>query len=208
MPDDGDTQRQIKELLRGKLVGGKVLLQDCKLVDENSRKSPAYSDPLYAPFYYHLGKFLCPKSVLTLGFTLGLLERCFFESCKTVERFAVLRVPDPGVYYSPRMGLYNVGRSYKGPVEYHEGSLREDSGTSAVSSGRWGVVFVFEETRFDDALYSMESMWGHLEPGGSMVVENVEDLKPVKKAFHAFADSVGRTPNVFATRYGTGVLRR
>ena len=185
-----------------------MLLQDCKLIDENSRKSPAYSDPLYAPFYYHLGKFVSPRTVLTVGFTLGLLERCFFESCRTVERFAAMRVRDPDVYYSPRMGLYNVRRSYKKPVEYFEGTLKDDSGMSAVSSEKWGVVFLFEESRYDDALFSMETLWSHVEQGGAMVVENVEDLKPVKRAFHAFADSVGRNPNVFSTRYGTGVLYR
>lgn len=208
MLNDRDTQRQIKELLRGKLVGGRVLLQDCRLIDENGRKSPAYSDPLYAPFYYHLGKFATPRTVLSVGFTLGLLERCFFESCRSAERFAALRVPDRDVYYSPRMGLHNVGRSYRSPVEYFEGSLKDESGGSVLSSDKWDMVFVFEESGYDDCLFTMETVWSHMSPGAHLVVENVEDIKPVKQAFHAFADSVGRSPAVYGTRYGTGVLQR
>lgn len=185
-----------------------MLLQDCKLIDENSRKSPAYSDPMYAPFYYHFGKFVCPKRVVTVGFTLGLLERCFFESCKSAEEFLAIRVPSDDVYYSPRMGLYNVRRSFKRKTEFISGGVKDDAVHASLASGKWGAVFLLDETRYDDCLYALETVWGHMEQGGCLVVENVEDLRAVKQAFHAFADSVGRRPEVYATRYGTGVLYR
>ena len=65
-----DIQKEINEILHNKLLGGKVLLQDCRFVDENSRLSPSYGDPMYAPFYYHLGKLVKPRSVKSMSFNL------------------------------------------------------------------------------------------------------------------------------------------
>lgn len=201
-------QNEIKTLLHQKLINGKILLQDCKVVDENSRRSPAYSDPMYAPFYYHLGKFVTPKSVVSLSFNLGLLEKCFFMSCKTTEYFLAFRNKDENVYFSPRMGFYNIRRSYKGQFDYLESSARDLGLEQRLSSRKWDMVMLNEEFNYDDMLYSLELSWQNMSSGGVIVVDNATDLKSIKQAFHAFADSVGITPAVLPTRYGTGILMK
>jgi len=208
MPTVEDIQNEIRPLLHKKLVNGKILLQDCKLVDENSRRSPAYSDPMYVPFYYHLGKFVTPKAMVSLSFNLGLLEKCFFMSCKSVEYLLAFRNRDERVYFSPRMGFYNIRRSYKGHFDYLESSARELGLEQRLSSRKWDMVMLNEEFNYDDMLYSLELSWQNMSSGGIIVVDNATDIKPIKQAFQAFADSVGREPAVFPTRYGTGILMR
>jgi hypothetical protein len=57
-------------------------------------------------------------------------------------------------------------------------------------------------------LYSLELSWQNMSGGGIIVVDNASDIKSIKQALHAFADSVGREPVVFPTRYGTGILMK
>jgi len=199
-------QKEIKELLRKQLISGKILLQDCKLIDENSRRSPAYSDPTYVPFYYHLGKFIKPKSVLNLSFNLGLLEKCFFMSCSETEYFLAFHQTDKNIYFSPRMGFYNVRKSYKNDFDYFTCDIKTDHFHTRVSERLWDAVFINEESNFDHILYMLETSWEHLSESGCIIIENAIDLKAVKQAFYAFADSIGRNPNIFETRYGTGIL--
>ena len=199
-------QKEIKELLRKQLVNGKILLQDCKLVDENSRRSPAYSDPLYVPFYYHLGKFINPKNVLSLSFSLGLLEKCFFMSCKSTEYLLAFHQFDEKVYFSPRMGFYNIRLSYKGDFDFFEGNMKNDDFHEKISQKKWDLIFINEENNYDYILYMLEISWEHLSEDGCIVLDNALDLKAVKQAYFSFADSVGRKPNLFETRYGTGIL--
>ncbi len=201
-----DIQKEIKGLIRKQLVNGKILLQDCKLIDENARRSHAYSDPLYVPFYYHLGKFIKPKNVFSLSFNLGLLEKCFFMSCQETEFFLGFHQFDRNVYFSPRMGIYNIRRSYKADFDFFEGNIKDDSFHVKASSTKWNAIFINEECNYDTALYLLETGWNLLDENGFLIIDYAIDLKAVKQAFHGFADSVGRKPFIFETRYGTGIL--
>jgi hypothetical protein len=206
MPNFDIIQKEIKELLRKKLVNGKILLQDCKLIDENSRRSPSYSDPLYVPFYYHLGKFIKPKSVLSLSFNLGLLEKCFFMSCLETEYFLAFHQTDENVYFSNRMGFYNIRKSYKKDFDFFTGDMKNDDFHDRIGKRKWDAIFINEEKNYDYILYMLEISWEYLSDDGCIIIDNALDLKPVKQAYLAFADSVGVKPNFFETRYGTGIL--
>lgn len=203
-----DIQKEIEEMLRLKLVSGKILLQDCRFVDENSRRSPAYGDPLYAPFYYHLGKSVKPRSVISMSFNLGFLEKCFFMSCKETDKFLAFRQYDSKEYYSTRMGFHNVRKSFKREFLFHQGDINDDNMSIVHLGSEWDLVFINEDSNYDDILLKVEHSWKLMAEGGMLVVENVCDIKRVKKAFEAFADSVDRKPVVFETRYGTGVLTK
>jgi len=199
-------QKQLCELLQMKIINGKVLLQDCKLIDENSRRSPAYSDPMYAPFYYHMGKLVLPKNFLSMSFSLGLLEKCFFASCKSVDNVLLVRQNESGIYYSPRMGIQNIRKSYKGKMDFIEGDSRDELVSKRLKCEKWDFVLINQECGYDDALYMLEESWACMSDNGIVVMENVNDIKSVKQAFHGFADSVRKEPIIFDTRYGSGVL--
>jgi hypothetical protein len=73
--------------LNSQLISGRNLLDTLLVIDESSRKTAAYVDHRYAPFYYHLGKYIQPESMIEIGFDLGLLSSCFLKSCHTVKNF-------------------------------------------------------------------------------------------------------------------------
>ena len=203
-----DIQKEINEILHNKLLGGKVLLQDCRFVDENSRLSPSYGDPMYAPFYYHLGKLVKPRSVMSMSFNLGFLEKCFFMSCKETDKFLAFRRDDSKQYYSTRMGFYNVRKSFKKEFLFYQGDINDDRMSVGHLGSDWDLVFLNEDSTYDEILLKIEHSWKLMAEGAMLVVENVCDIKRVKKAFEAFTDSVDGKAVVFETRYGSGVLTK
>ena len=200
-------QKDLQSHLNKKLITGKVLLQNCKFVDENSRKTPAYHDPLYSPFYFHLGKYIKPKTVFSWNFSLGFLEKCFFMSNKETEYFMAFRNKDD-VYFSPRMGSYNVKKCYKNDFYFLNDSIYSDELHSKLTSKKWECFFITDQNSYDDLLYMLELSWENINENGIIVVEYVKDLKKMKNAFYAFAKNYDTEPIVYNTRYGTGILQK
>lgn len=190
----------LRKSLDAGLVPGRVLLDRLKLPKESSRLAAAYGDPRWAPFYYHLGKLVGPKSVLEVGFDLGLLSSSFLKSCKSVENFGgCRRRPEPD--FSPRLGLANVRKNYKGHAEAGSGSEYFQNTLNM----KWGLVLVTEEGSYDDHLFCLDSVWPSV--GGFLVCEGVGRAN-FGKAFRAFCGNLGLEPVYFATRYGTAVLEK
>ena len=200
-------QNDLRLSLKKKLIHGKFLLNNCKFLDENSRLTPSYNDPSYAPFYYYLGKLLNPKSVFSWNFSLGFLEKCFFMSCKDTESFFAFRKKED-VFFSPRMAVYNVKKSFKNDFNFYHGKIHDDELHKNITKRKWDCFFITEENRYDDLLYFLELSWDNLNNNGIIVVEYVSDLKKMKSAFHAFAENNELKPFVFNTRYGTGILQK
>lgn len=200
-------QKNVSLLLEKELVGGKVLLDKMSMLDESSRRAAAYSDPKYAPFYYHLGKFIYPKSLLSLNFGLGLLESSFLVSCKTVEEVMAFRRP-MSEFYSPRMGINNVKLNYKGTLNFYINNIYDDEFVEKISPIRWDMVIINEEMTYDDHLAFLEALWPYVNENGIMVTEYIKRNESASNAFYAFGESVNRPPISFHTRYGTGILQK
>ena len=96
----------LNEELKAQRISGRVLLDRLCVIDENSRKSPAYLDPNFAGFYYHLGKKIQAQSMLEIGFDLGLLSASFLISCTTVKKFVGFCESDKG-FIPTRLGKRN-----------------------------------------------------------------------------------------------------
>lgn len=202
-----EVQRKISVLLDKEYVGGKVLLDKMAMVNESCRRSPAYTDPRYAPFYYHLGKFVSPKNMLSLNFGLGLLESSFLTSCKTVEYIMAFRRPSDE-YYSPRMGVRNLKINYKGSIDFYINNIYDDEFVEKISPIKWDMVIINEEMTYDDHLAHLEFMWPFVAENGVIVTEYVKRNESASDAFFAFSESVNRAPLAFETRYGTGILQK
>lgn len=177
------------------------------MLDETSRRAAAYSDPKYAPFYYHLGKFITPKSLISFNFGLGLLESSFLVSCKTVEHFMGIRQPAPE-YYSPRMGINNIKLNYKGTLDFYINNIYDDALVEKISPIKWDMVVINEEMTYDDHLAYLEFIWPYLNDNGIVVAEYIKRNESASNAFYAFGESVNRPPISFHTRYGTGILQK
>jgi predicted O-methyltransferase YrrM len=183
-----------------------VLLNKFRFIDEGSRQTAAYSDPRYIPFYYHLGKFIQPKTLLELGFNLGLFSGCLLKSCKSVEYFVGFQEKTPE-YYSPRFGIKNVRDEYKNALDVYIGSIVDDEFAAKLKKG-WDLVIVNEKLGYDKHLSYLETVWPHINLGGVVVMDYIASHDPAKEAFHNFCKISNRKPITFTTRYGTGIIQK
>lgn len=195
-----ELELNINKLLRKQLVSGKILLDKLSFIDENSRKTAAYVDPNYTPFYYHLGKFIKPKSFLSFNFNLGLLESCFLKSCQTVDYFYGFH-QETKDYYSKRMGIYNL--KFKKDKKVYIGDFRDNNFCSSVETS-WDFILINDEKSYDRCLEYLEFVWPYLNENGVITVENTYKTD----SFKNFSESVNRESLIFNTRYGTGIIQK
>ena len=191
--------------LSRQLVGGKFILDRFCVIDEDSRRSPAYVDPNFAGFYYHLGKYIQPTRLLEIGFDLGLLSASLMISCKSVKKFIGFRESGK-TFMSPRLGHKNVGKVMKGEKIFHTGNLY-DSVFESLILGVDAVV-ITDESSYDRHLEYLDFLWPCLSENGIIVCEYLDKNKPAKDAYRAFCESKNREPMLFATRYGTGMVQK
>lgn len=192
------------DLAKG-LVSPRILLHDFLLLTEDSRRTPAYLDPTYTPFYYHLGKYIEPKNVLEIGLRLGLLSGCFFRSCKTAEYFAGFQT-ESSEFYSTRLAVKNITRNFRGKVATQIG--KPEDLKVVIASEKWDLVIVNEELGYDTHREYLELVWGQVNLGGIIVVDYVNQHEPAGKAFKDFCKVVNREPTYLKTRYGVGLVQR
>jgi hypothetical protein len=193
--------------LNSQTISGRVLLDQFLVIDEDSRKTAAYLDHRYAPFYYHLGKHIKPENVMEIGFNLGLLSSSFFCSCKTAKLFFGFKEKFQE-FNSFRIGSSNIKRKFKGKSDFYAGNVYDREFSEIISSVNWDLIFVNEETTYDKHLTYLDSVWTYVGEYGIIVADYIERHKPAKDAFFAFCESKNRKPVVFKTRYGTGLLQK
>jgi hypothetical protein len=191
--------------LKGQAVGPRVLLDKLRLIDESSRKSSQYQDPNYLPFYYHLGKLIQTKSLLHLGFNLGLPSCCFLQGCPSVERMLCFQRSSKD-FYSPRIAISNI-RDIKGKnflVDYHYGSVVDAEFIGKMSSS-FDLIMVTEKVNGDKIKEDLEACWEYLNLDGFICVDHLADNKDV---FSDFCKAKNRPFVIFNTRYGTGLAQK
>jgi hypothetical protein len=189
------------------LISSRVLLDRLVVIDEASRKSAAYQDPRYAPFYFHLGKFVQPKTLIEFGFGLGLLSSCFFAKCETVESFLAYE-PNTDDFYSPRLAFSNVKKSYQGKFDFYRGKFTDDKFLHKLDENEWDLAFLNDETSLDQNRDYLDLLWERMSFDGFIVMNYLFRHKPAKDAFETFCKIVNRKPVFFNTRYGTGIVQK
>ena len=194
-------------MLDSRLISGRMLLDRMRVIDESSRRTAAYADPMYTPFYYHLGKFLTPTNMLEVGFSLALLGSCFLKSCKTVKKYLGFQ-EQTAQYFSPRMGIVNVHSNFKGEIDVYVGDMQDEEFTEKISPNSWDLVILNEEASFDKHLLHLDLLWPYVSENGIVVAEYIGRHTPAKEAFEAFCESQNKVPVIFETRYGTGLVQK
>jgi hypothetical protein len=190
--------------LNSKLMSGKVILDRFLVIDEESRKTAPYLDFSYAPFYYYLGKVIKPKSVFEVGFDLGLLSSSFLLSCESCEKFFGFKEKKEEVL-NLRLGKRNISSVFKKEKKYHVGNLYDEE--IDFSSG-WDLFILNIEMSYDKHLEYLEFAWRNLSEEGMIVVEYINSHEPSKKAFLDFCDNKELDYILFATRYGTAIIKK
>jgi hypothetical protein len=207
MDDLESIRTKLQRSLISGVISGRLLLDRMRLLDESSRKSAAYADHRYAPFYYHLGKFVSSKSMIEVGFNLGLLGCCFLKSCKTVERYLGFQQKSDA-FYSPRLGIANIRDNHKGLADIYVGEVTDEEFTQKISPNSWDLVIINEEVGFDKHLLYLDVIWPYVSEQGIIVSEYIDRHTPAREAFDAFCKSKNRVSMKFDTRYGTALVQK
>lgn len=193
----------LKKDLDAQIISGKSLLDRLCVINENSRKTSAYLDHRYAPFYYHLGKYIKAKSFLEIGFNIGLLSSCFLMSCKNIEKFFGFKENEKE-FIPTRIGRINVKKFTKN-IEIYIGNLYDDYFYKKLKE-KWEIILINEQKEYDKQLEYMELSWSNLSDNGLLIVEYINTNNPSKKALDAFCQSQNIIPIIFNTKHGTALI--
>lgn len=194
--DPEELKIKVEKDLNLQAVSASVLLSKFRMIDENSRNSSQYCCPFYFPFYYHLGKYIEPKTMLEIGFTLGLSSCSFLLSCKTVNKFCAVNQE------INRIGKTNVKQVYRKESIY----LNEISDIFLPNS--LDLTIINNETTYDKHLEYLDLIWNQVSENGLIIAEYLDRHFPAKEAFLAFCESKNRKPVLFKTRYGSALLQK
>lgn len=202
---------EIKSYVESKLkkrLPSHIFLDRMRLIDEDSRQSLAYNNPTYVPVYYWLGTILEVKTLVEIGFRLGLLSGNFLKSCKTVNYFLALQETKAGEFYSDRIGKSNIKDVYKGSFYVHAGHHNEDLFTTKLKSLEVDLAIINEEVTYDKHRLYYDLLWPQMAKNGIIVTDYLNKYKPALVAFKDFCVSVNREPVYVNTDYGVGMVIR
>lgn len=202
-----EIQEPLDLKLRKQLVPARAILDKFRVIEESSRKSAAYSDPLYVPFYYYLGCLVKPKLLAEFGFRLGLMSGAFLLGCKTVERFFTFQEKSED-YYSPRLARKNIKSSgYRGEFDFYLGTIYDDELESKFSGRGWEVVIINDNRSYDYHRAILDLAWKGLSNDGLIVSDNLSN-PGIKKAFSDFCQAKSRENILANTRYIVGMVQK
>lgn len=201
-----ELENKLKLDLSNQIINGKIILDRFRVINEQSRKSSAYLDCRYAPFYYHLGKHIKPKSFLEIGFNLGLLSSSFLISCSSVENF--LGYNEKQENLPLRLGKSNIRLVFKKDSDFYLGNTFDEEFLDKLNKRKWDFILIDKECGYDKSSEFFESAWEVLQDDGLMVVEHINHHKVTSRALIDFLDSKNRTFLNFDTRYGTAMIQK
>ena len=181
-----------------------TLMSRFRLLDDKSRSTLAFYNPRYIPFYYYLGKYIQPKTLLHIGFGIGIESGVFLLSCPTVEKFFAIQDP-MGDFYSSRIGERNVSDKYKKEFECYVGNIES---ASKIKDNEWDLQLITETMSYDKHRQYFDIAWDNLVYNGLMVVDNLIYHEPIKQAFVDFCTIVNREPIMIDTRNGVGIVKK
>ena len=189
------------------IITPNVLLGHLRVISESSRKTSAYVDPRYIPFYYYLGKYLQPKNMIEMGFGLAFFSTCFMRSCKTVENFLAFQEVGEE-YYSNNLALKNIKTVYRNSLNYYQGSVNDKIFQDCISKNKWDLILFNEEKDYDKHMLYLDVVWSHLNLDGYIVMDYIQSHENAKRAFHNFCKIENREPIILPTRYGVGIIQK
>lgn len=199
--------KRVNESFLSQTISGRALLDRLAVIDENSRKTAAYADHKYAPFYYCLGKELKAESIMELGFSLGLLSSSYLFSNKFAKYFFGFREIS-NHYFSMRIGKSNIDKRFKGESNFYVGNLFDQDFLKIRNSRKWDLVFVNEELSYDKHLEYFDIAWDSMSENALLIIEHIGRHNPAKEAFVNFCSSKNRNFITFDTRYKTGIVQK
>lgn len=202
-----DLKNTIEPKLRKGYVTSKVLLGRARFIDDTSVKSPAFNDPAYLPFYFHLGGMVKATSLVHVGLDLGLPASCLAQGCPSLtDVLGFQRQGDE--FYSSRLAVGNVRDHFKGNLAVHVGEMADAAFAGGLGAREWDVAVVTDRTDYAGHRAAFESLWGRMAFKGILVVDFLSRHEPLRRAFDDFCRASNRDPVTVATRYTVGIIQR
>lgn len=199
---------KLKSKLSAQAISTRVLLDKLRLIDESSRKSSQYQDPRYLPFYYYLSKLQDSKSLLHVGFDLGLPSCCFLQGATNVERMVCFQRKSSS-FYSPRIAISNIkdikGKNFN--VFYYYGALIDKEMEGLMKNG-FDTILITERMNDDQMNEALNLCWNCLNLDGALCVDHSTADKNIGKMVKDFCKAKGRLFSSFDTRYGAIVVQK
>lgn len=202
-----EIKNDLNRSLNNQFISPKILLDKLRLIDENSRKSGQYQDPSYLPFYYHLSKFIFPKSLLQIGLHLALPTCCFLQGNKSVEKILTFQNLD-NKFYSERLAISNIKDvSKKIEINYYSGKIFDYEFQKRLEN-KWDLIFINEISNEEYIKDVLNICWQYLNLDGIIVIDNAISEKIINSVFLNFCKIQNRECFLFKTRYGTGIIQK
>ncbi len=202
-----DLKAKIELKLRKGHITSRVLLGRSRFMDEASIQSSPFNDSSLFPFYYHLGKYLCPEQVVEFGTGLGLRAACLVQGYN-LKRYLGFQVLTEG-FYSTRLTYANIHDHTTGKVEICKVKFGDvNTYTERLKDKCWDLAIIAEECDYDNQMRLLELAWDSLIYDGMIVVDYYNRHLPCKKALDDFSSVKKRELVVIATRYGVGLLQK
>lgn len=204
-----DIKIDLEKKIKLQAISSNILLSKCRLIDEISRKSGQYQDPFYLPFYYHLSKFIQPKSIMQIGLNLGLPLCCFLQGNKSVKKLFCFQTKNDKEFYSEKLAFYNIKDIVKNvDISYYYGSIFDKDFQKNANFG-YDLIFINEEKINMDYLNSiLDTSWNFVNLNGLIILDKVTSNEDVKNYFLNFCKINSRDPVIIKTRYGTGIIQK
>lgn len=175
------------------------LLPNVRLISEQSRYCPSFTDPTYIAAFYQLGKFIKPDSVLEIGFGLGLKAACFLLS-STVKNYKAYQF-ESEIFYFQRLGIVNVKAVWDGLLDLQVIKTIDQVDRSKL----YDAVFINDQDR--DFKSILEVSWDLLSKEGLLIVDYINSSVR-NQTFITFCQAKNREFDLFETRYGLGIVRK
>lgn len=203
-----DIYKEINKKLNKQLMSPRILLDRLRLIDEDSRKSSQYQDPNYLPFYYYLSRFINPKSILNVGFYLGLPCCCFLQGSDSAEKMLGFQRVNK-LFYSPRLALSNIKdiKRKKIEIDFYYGNMVDLEFQNKLTQ-KFDLIMLTEDMTNDQINECLDISWECLNLDGFLVCDYINSNKFIKKIFSSFVKTKNRDAFYFKTRYGVGIIQK
>lgn len=198
---------QLEKDLTKSIVTTNMLTSGFKFINESSKRSGAFNDALYIPFYYHLGKYLKPKKLLEIGFDLGFISSCFLKSCNTVDYLLTFqnKLNDN---WDRNLGKSNIKKNYKKEFEVHCGELLDKELLDKIEDNAFDLAIINFQGSYDSLFTLCDFIYLKLNKDGFIVMDFIKSNKKNEEIFFNIANGYKKEYKVFNTRYGTGVIKK
>lgn len=193
----------VKSDLKNKAVPVVALTSKLYLIDDDSRLASAFGDPRNTPFYYYLGKYFQPSSVLEIMPGAGIYSSALVRGHKDIKSYYGWHIDTSGEYYNPRLFFRNI-KTVSRKIDVR---LKRDQNNIEVALGYdYDLIILSYGLEKGIGLDLLEVAWSKMKDSSAMVINQVDNSN--KSLSETFCGRIGRSPTYISTRYGIHMIEK